>query len=96
MRVTSRGDGGAAPPLDLAGFAQEFLRRSPAYRRAYSHAMRPRIEAREDRQNRLEEMARPWGLTFSVRAGHLRVSGACSLARLRKPRSRYLGNAGAP
>lgn len=62
----SNADGAVSPPDDLAGFAQEFLRRNPIYRREWLHlqgggkaqSFRSRISH--------EEMARPWGLCFSL------------------------------
>ena len=56
---------GKALPLDFPGFAQEFLRRNPAYRRDYkSAALDPLIgpSAREG-------IARRWGLSFPRRPG---------------------------
>lgn len=50
--------------LDFAGFAQEFLRRNPAYIcefRALMPATGPTRTCIEQ-----EEMARRWGLTFSL------------------------------
>lgn len=46
--------------LDFAGFAQEFLRRSPAYRADYT-AMAERSPMAQ------EIMARAWGLAFPMR-----------------------------
>jgi hypothetical protein len=52
--------------LDFAGFAQEFLRRNPAYRRDYhSISQRP---ARPPGTVEQEVMARRWGLCFPVPA----------------------------
>lgn len=50
--------------LDLPGFAQEFLRRNPAYRRDYDSVM---SEPLTDPAAR-EVMARRWGLSFPVRS----------------------------
>ena len=50
--------------LDLPGFAQEFLRRNPAYRRDYDSVM---SEPHPDPAAR-EVMARRWGLSFPVRS----------------------------
>jgi hypothetical protein len=54
--------------LDLAGFAQEFLRRNPDYCREY-HALaraRPAAELAQDAD--MIALARRWGLSFPVRA----------------------------
>lgn len=59
----------ANPPrdLDFAGFAQEFLRRNPAYRSDYQATLRAvPASARTAAQ---EVMARRWGLCFSMLAG---------------------------
>ncbi|WP_371710970.1 transcriptional regulator domain-containing protein [Novosphingobium sp. BW1] len=63
--------------LDLAGFAQEFLRRNPAYARDYRKLMFGRAQSFLIEQ---EEMARRWGLSFPVCAGHFRVSPTRALA----------------
>lgn len=47
---------------DRADFAQEFLRRSPRYRRQYAAAMTRRRPAAS-----LERLARRWGLVFRPR-----------------------------
>lgn len=50
--------------LDLAGFAQEFLRRNPRYRsdyRALAH-ISPRTSSAAEQ----ERMARRWGLCFPL------------------------------
>lgn len=62
-------DGGEAArgnrvQLDVPGFAQEFLRRSPAYRRDYDSVMAS-AQAPPIAQ---EEMARRWGLSFPGRS----------------------------
>ncbi len=57
---------GQAGNLDFAGFAQEFLRRNPAYIRDYRVAMPGTGPARTRTEQ--EEMARRWGLTFSLRS----------------------------
>lgn len=51
--------------LDFPGFAQEFLRRNPDYRRAYECVMP--LAARGDATAR-EVMARGWGLCFPLSA----------------------------
>jgi len=49
--------------LDFPGFAQEFLRRNPVYRVQYHKVMSGKhARAPQDQ----EEMARRWGLSFSV------------------------------
>ncbi|GLI98007.1 transcriptional regulator domain-containing protein [Sphingobium sp. BS19] len=52
--------------LDLPGFAQEFLRRNPRYRSDYRKVTRQ--SAREGGTHAREVMARPWGLSFPMRA----------------------------
>lgn len=49
--------------LDLAGFAQEFLRRNPAYGREYRKIMHRAGDGGTARQ---EEMAHRWGLSFPL------------------------------
>jgi len=66
MHVTPVAGGVVPPPDDLAGFAQEFLRRNPSYRREHRRLFRNSIGPDHDRQRRREEMARPWGLCFSL------------------------------
>ncbi|MDR6849946.1 MULTISPECIES: transcriptional regulator domain-containing protein [Alphaproteobacteria] len=67
MSDERRGRSSARRNLDFAGFAQEFLRRNPDYRRdflalsANAPSAAPATEA--------EVMARRWGLCFPVRAG---------------------------
>mgnify|MGYP001069221400 CR=1 FL=1 len=52
--------------LDFVGFAQEFLRRNPAYRAAWlAMERRAAIERPTVAQ---EMMAQPWGLAFPMRA----------------------------
>ncbi|APZ99715.1 hypothetical protein BWQ93_15420 [Sphingopyxis sp. QXT-31] len=62
LQVTQRA------PLDFPGFAQEFLRRNPAYVRDYDCVMtggrRGDVAARE-------AMARRWGLCFPMPADPL-------------------------
>lgn len=53
--------------LDFAGFAQEFLRRNPAYRSDYRAMLR--AIAGSARTVAPEVMARRWGLRFSMLAG---------------------------
>lgn len=52
--------------LDLAGFAQEFLRRNTRYRSDYRTIMRPHADAAIGPEQ--EDMARSWGLSFPVLA----------------------------
>lgn len=66
MHVTPKAGGVMPPPDDLAGFAQEFLRRNPSYRREYQRLSRDRMMPRFEQQRSHEEMARHWGLCFSV------------------------------
>jgi hypothetical protein len=56
---------GQAQPLDFPGFAQEFLRRNPAYRRDYESVAADPVIGSAAR----EEIARRWGLSFPLRAG---------------------------
>ena len=52
--------------LDLAGFAQEFLRRNPDYLHDYR-----KLTVRNGRnlpQEEQEDMARKWGLSFPLQA----------------------------
>lgn len=51
--------------LDFAGFAQEFLRRNPAYADDYRTAARAAEKGGPDVEQ--EVMARRWGLCFSLR-----------------------------
>lgn len=55
---------GQAGDLDFAGFAQEFLRRNPVYFREYRAVMPATGAAKSSIKQ--EEMARRWGLTFSL------------------------------
>lgn len=48
--------------LDFPGFAQEFLRRDPSYRRDYAALGSCTAEVLQGK--RCREMARNWGLTF--------------------------------
>lgn len=57
---------GQAGDLDLASFAQEFLRRNSAYIREFRAVMAATGAARSSSEQ--EEMARRWGLTFSLRS----------------------------
>ncbi|WP_342251551.1 transcriptional regulator domain-containing protein [Sphingomonas sp. OTU376] len=47
--------------LDIAGFAQEFLRRNPDYRREYAELHLDRVDPNGPDP---EVMARRWGLIF--------------------------------
>ena len=67
--------------LDRAGFAWEFLRRNPRYRKDYSH-----IRKRAARASLVAEaVGHRWGLSFRLRSqvgigrrsGHL-ATGACA------------------
>jgi len=56
-----------APRLDFPGYAQEFLRRSPNYRRDYQSVM----SGRNVDPASQEGMARRWGLCFPGRSASL-------------------------
>ena len=81
MAVEKRAESKRALRLDFPGYAQEFLRRSPDYRRDYSSVM----SDREDDPASQEGMARRWGLCFPGRS-------ACFGAR----RAGLLGRGGLP
>lgn len=49
--------------MDFPGFAQEFLRRHPVYRKEYREVMTGKRTAHRVEQ---EEMAQRWGLSFPV------------------------------
>lgn len=64
MADESRADEGRRSCLDFPGYAQEFLRRNPVYRRDYDSAMSdplgdPAVQ---------EVMAQRWGLHFPCRS----------------------------
>ncbi|WP_293871852.1 MULTISPECIES: DUF6499 domain-containing protein [unclassified Sphingomonas] len=67
-----QGEQSAARPsaLDLAGFAQEFLRRNADYRTQYRELMRHPADSTPSMAP--EVMARRWGLSFPMRSGRLR------------------------
>lgn len=67
-----QGEQSAARPsaLDLAGFAQEFLRRNVDYRAQYRELMRHPADSTPSMAP--EVTARRWGLSFPVRPRHLR------------------------
>lgn len=81
MAVEKRAESKRALCLDLPGYAQEFLRRSPDYRRDYRSVMSDR---KADPASQ-EGMARRWGLCFPGRS-------ACFGAR----RAGLLGRGGLP
>ena len=54
--------------LDLAGFAQEFLRRNPDYCREYHALARGRPLASLAADDAMLALARRWGLSFPMRA----------------------------
>lgn len=64
------GQGTGLRDLDFAGFAQEFLRRNPAYVRDYQKVMR--VRTAPGARVAMEEMAHPWGLSFSMCTAGLR------------------------
>lgn len=66
MQVTPHPGGGLLPPDDLAGFAQEFLRRNPTYRRDWRRLGRGGVTPTVFPGGKHEEMARHWGLCFSM------------------------------
>jgi hypothetical protein len=55
-----------SPPDDLAGFAQEFLRRNPSYRRDFQRLAKGGSMPHAAHSDKHEEMARHWGLCFSM------------------------------
>ncbi|HEV7342932.1 MULTISPECIES: transcriptional regulator domain-containing protein [unclassified Sphingopyxis] len=63
--------------LDFPGYAQEFLRRSPDYRRDYRSVMSDR---KADPASQ-EGMARRWGLCFPGRSACFRARRASLLGR---------------
>lgn len=63
--------------LDFPGYAQEFLRRSPDYRRDYRSVMSDR---KADPASQ-EGMARRWGLCFPGRSACFRARRAGLLGR---------------
>jgi len=81
MAVEKRLENKRAQRLDFPGYAQEFLRRSPDYRRDYDSVMSDR-QADPASQ---EVMARRWGVCFPGRS-------ACFGAR----RAGLLGRGGLP
>ncbi|HEX2814460.1 MAG TPA: DUF6499 domain-containing protein [Sphingopyxis sp.] len=73
--------------LDFPGYAQEFLRRSPDYRRDYRSVM----SDRKDDPASQEGMARRWGLCFPGRsacfgARRAGLLGRGGLSQCRDPR----------
>lgn len=79
----AKSDGGKATPqpLDLPGFAQEFLRRNPRYRADHHTVMR--LSTREGATQAREVMARKWGLSFPLCARRIRRHPSRALARHR-------------
>ncbi|MES2067538.1 MAG: DUF6499 domain-containing protein [Pseudomonadota bacterium] len=67
MTGERRGNGATRRNLDFAGFAQEFLRRNPAYRKDYQAISRNNARGMPTAEQ--EVMARRWGLCFSMRTG---------------------------
>ena len=63
--------------LDFPGYAQEFMRRSPDYRRDYDSVMSDRQADPESQ----EGMARRWGLCFPGRSARFGARRACLLGR---------------
>ncbi len=72
--------------LDLAGFAQEFLRRNPDYCREYHRLERERTDDPGINEARMIAMAQRWGLSFPVRPR----SSRRRYARLMGARSRRI------
>lgn len=50
--------------LDRSGFAVEFLRRNPTYRRDYARTLRRIARGEEDPDDARSALARRWGLSF--------------------------------
>ncbi|HET6523544.1 DUF2285 domain-containing protein [Sphingopyxis sp.] len=62
--MIGRGEGGKQPvPLDFPGFAQEFLRRSPAYRAYFRETAADLLRRPASLQ---EDMTRRWGLSYPL------------------------------
>ena len=77
MAVEKNAESKRALRLDFPGYAQEFLRRSPDYRRDYNNVM-------SDRQTHpasQEGMARRWGLCFPGRSASFGTRRAGLLGR---------------
>lgn len=67
--------------LDFPGFAQEFLRRNPAYRADYLRSVSPPLAGAPPE----EGMARRWGLTFPGRSFAHRCRGTGALGGIPLP-----------
>ena len=77
MTVEKRAESKRVLRLDFPGYAQEFLRRSPDYRRDYESVMTD-----PDAGPALQEvMARRWGLCFPGRPAPHGAQGAGLLGR---------------
>ncbi|WP_231729023.1 MULTISPECIES: transcriptional regulator domain-containing protein [unclassified Sphingopyxis] len=75
MAEEARDEGGSSVRLDFPGFAQEFLRRNPAYRCDYERVM----SDRDGDPTAQEVMARRWGLCFPGRSPSVGAWSACLL-----------------
>ncbi|HET6523158.1 transcriptional regulator domain-containing protein [Sphingopyxis sp.] len=80
MAVEKTAESKRALRLDFPGYAQEFLRRSPHYRRSYDSVMSDRHADPASQ----EVMARRWGLCFPGRSASFcgcstRLLGCCGL-----------------
>lgn len=69
--------------LDYPGFAQEFLRRNPDYRRDYELTAAHAATGDLDHEQAMAELAARWGLSFPVRPRHPR----CGRPRSMGPQS---------
>lgn len=66
--------------LDRSGFAVEFLRRNPAYRRDYARTQRRIARGADDPDTARAVLARRWGLCFCPSPGTCRNPRCHALA----------------
>lgn len=74
---------------DNADFAQEFLRRNPEYRREYDETLLGIAGDKQDRIDRMEGLARRWGMTFPRLAGCRPAQCTCALGTVARLDSRH-------
>lgn len=77
MAVEKKAESKRALRLDFPGYAQEFLRRNPDYRRDYNSVM----SDRQADSASPEGIARRWGLCFPGRSAHFGARRAGLLGR---------------